>query len=562
MSRAKRQKSCSASLLSLLDDGPALASLASAGQQAISDVTTFLRDCKTFPGLQSRISYMLEYLVQNRETILRDRQILCMSASRTTRLSATSALGSISSEKVCSPFWKEHSKAVSDRLSWPAGTASAGSPSSSSNGCLPGTAQASWFSTHTISPPNKSSQTTSCPLSKYFAVGEMADADTDVVRVRQVKLKPDKRQQKLLQEYAAGGTWTYNESVRMLSRDNKTTKQTLRNRLVTEKGNGLLASKAWLLKTPKVVRQQAAFRAKAAQKSAVANLSAGHIKHFRLRFSRKKDREWTIGLEKQLRKTNSQLTILKQTIGAIKHVGLLPSFEDDGKPRMECSLHHTASGEYFLCVPEKKRVATVDGDTRPAVALDPGARKFLVSFASDGMCQALGSNVTEVMVSLLEKLDLLRELELSRHGRRRRAARRARMRVYRRMRNLQDELHYKLCAWLTENYSTIIMPTFNVHTVARKETSSLRAKTKRVFFALSHARFRGRLREKCQERGCVLLEPDERYTSKTCGRCGLLNVVGASETFRCRHCGATADRDANAARNILLKCIEPVHLAR
>ena len=68
-----------------------------------------------------------------------------------------------------------------------------------------------------------------------------------------------------------------------------------------------------------------------------------------------------------------------------------------------------------------------------------------------------------------EPLDLLRELELSRHGRQRRAARRARMCVYRRMRNLQNELHYKLCVWLTNNYSTIIMPTFNVHTVAQKE---------------------------------------------------------------------------------------------
>ena len=77
---------------------------------------------------------------------------LCMSATQTTRSSATSAPGSISSATVCSPFWKEHSKAVSDRLSWPAETGSAGSSSSSSSGCLPGTAQACWFSTHTISP--------------------------------------------------------------------------------------------------------------------------------------------------------------------------------------------------------------------------------------------------------------------------------------------------------------------------------------------------------------------------------------------------------------------------
>jgi len=46
---------------------------------------------------------------------------------------------------------------------------------------------------------------------------------------------------------------------------------------------------------------------------------------------------------------------------------------------------------------------------------------------------------------------------------------------------------------------------------------------------------------------------DESYTSKTCGVCGELNNVAGKEVFNCSSCGITGDRDALAARNILIK---------
>ena len=45
-------------------------------------------------------------------------------------------------------------------------------------------------------------------------------------------------------------------------------------------------------------------------------------------------------------------------------------------------------------------------------------------------------------------------------------------------------------------------------------------------------------------------------TSKTCGCCGKINAkLGGAKTFQCSHCGYEADRDANGARNILLRYI-------
>ena len=53
---------------------------------------------------------------------------------------------------------------------------------------------------------------------------------------------------------------------------------------------------------------------------------------------------------------------------------------------------------------------------------------------------------------------------------------------------------------------------------------------------------------------CRVIVCDEAYTSKTCGQCGAINrKLGGSKVFRCKPCGYTADRDASAARNILLR---------
>jgi putative transposase len=52
---------------------------------------------------------------------------------------------------------------------------------------------------------------------------------------------------------------------------------------------------------------------------------------------------------------------------------------------------------------------------------------------------------------------------------------------------------------------------------------------------------------------------EERYTSKTCSRCGWIdNKLGSAKTFTCKRegCGRVMDRDWNASLNILLKHVE------
>ena len=51
--------------------------------------------------------------------------------------------------------------------------------------------------------------------------------------------------------------------------------------------------------------------------------------------------------------------------------------------------------------------------------------------------------------------------------------------------------------------------------------------------------------------GRELIQVNPELTSQTCCECGQRTNPKASETFRCEYCGHVADRDVNAARNIL-----------
>ena len=70
----------------------------------------------------------------------------------------------------------------------------------------------------------------------------------------------------------------------------------------------------------------------------------------------------------------------------------------------------------------------------------------------------------------------------------------------------------------------------------------------------AHYRFRQSLFARTKRTGTVVQLVDEAYTSKTCGKCGNVhNGLGGAKTFHCPLCNHKVDRDANGARNILLR---------
>lgn len=265
----------------------------------------------------------------------------------------------------------------------------------------------------------------------------------------------------------------------------------------------------------------------------------------------------------------------------------------------DCRLvYERATKRFFLCIPvnSPETQGRKDGQNTEAsgiVAIDPGIRTFATCYrlfgenlkkeAKNQDHQDLenhsqeenhqGENHDEEEVVewgkaprllgwLSRKADRLDRKAKAAHGRSRKRVRAVAARVRQRITDLASELHRKLARWLCANHKVILLPKFSPRQIARRKDLPLgkrRAigkKTARRLYQLGHYRFRVFLTHKAKELGCTLVVCDEYWTSKTCGSCGATNPeLGKQKTFRCGKCGFVCDRDANAARNVLLRYI-------
>jgi len=141
--------------------------------------------------------------------------------------------------------------------------------------------------------------------------------------------------------------------------------------------------------------------------------------------------------------------------------------------------------------------------------------------------------------------------------------RRKRMRLEQRIQNCVADLHWKLATFLVQAYDVILLPEFATqsmmrkrHPVTGKYQRKLHKTTVTKMQLWSHYTFKQRLLDKAKEYGTIVKIVDESYTSKSCSLCGFIHhQLGSSKVFRCPNpgCGYIAERDANGARNILLK---------
>lgn len=135
------------------------------------------------------------------------------------------------------------------------------------------------------------------------------------------------------------------------------------------------------------------------------------------------------------------------------------------------------------------------------VALDPGVSTFQTSYGTDGVISIWGKEVLH---------------ELSRKD--------------------VKEMHRKLTVWLCTAYDLILVPDFGVQTKWR------------------HAAFVKRLRTTAPKYNAEIRQVEEFCTTQTCSACGVrIKLRGNIKRFRCPACKFTAQRDINAAKNILLK---------
>lgn len=343
--------------------------------------------------------------------------------------------------------------------------------------------------------------------------------------------------------------------------------KTLNKECVTEKDNNIIKANTmhtfnkfmydWELETPKDIRNGALRDIKKAYKTAWSNLKAGNINSFGLGFRQKKSYA-----EQSMEIPKSAIKIIKKknkVQGFVFYTSYMPTVvkihKSSAKAFKEFNVfdltHDTRlkkeNNEWFLCITYDVTATTFE-KVEKTCALDPGVRKFQTIYSEDKVITITpDKSKVKKIYTILDKFQELRNKKLITQ----RAYDKKRCRTQAKLTNLVDEMHYKTIAFLTKNYTSILLPSFETQDMVRSR--KLHKKVKRDMMNFAFYRFKQRLQHKCTIlKHCNVSIVNEAYTSQTCGYCGTLNKTSNEEIY-CSNCKENFDRDVNGSRNIYLK---------
>jgi transposase len=334
---------------------------------------------------------------------------------------------------------------------------------------------------------------------------------------------------------------------------------------------------AWQSIIPYNTRQLAVKDAITAYKSAMTNKRRGHIQSFTMTYksrrmpnqicwvdsraigrSVKKHKKHVIvkkrGRKKKVQKTSTTewLTLFSTRLGEDKYVRVrkrqlkkLPNTFESACKLMKYGKY------YYLVYTIDKKHEEIQRERHPLISLDPGSRTFQTGYSPSGVAIKFGERQRELMHKLHVRLDELRSKRDQCSSFRKQRLRIRCLKTEHKIRSLIDDLHNQTASYLSKQYETILLPQFG--TSVMQKGTLLNSSTKRDLWSFSHYKFQQKLIGICQSRGTTLYIVGEQYTTKTCGSCGTLRLVGGAEVFRCTHCSYVMDRDVHGARNILLK---------
>ena len=393
--------------------------------------------------------------------------------------------------------------------------------------------------------------------------GPQLPATTSIV-TRRYKLLPDAVQRATLKSWTEAARWTYNQTIEWINAVKPTDKAGRQAMTDAFVNNSAFPPGAWQLGTPMVVRRGGYMDAMDAydanRKKKRLDASAAFKMHFR---SKKASVESMYLSHDGISVLGGEVRFYPKFLSGLvaARPALPPTITKD------CRLSRTALGEYFLCVPIDVPLTVRMGENQAhphVIALDPGVRCFQTGYDPEGKLYEFGKGDMHRIERLAGHLDDLQGkiAQPSVRARQRLRLRRASVRLRQRIRNLVDDMQKKAAGFLATRYDLVLLPKFETsRMVERTPKHHISSKTARGMLTWAHFRFQQRLIHRAQRTGTQIKIVSEAYTSKTCGNCGALHpTLGGAKIFRCPACAHTIDRDAGAARNILLRNAASINL--
>ena len=212
-------------------------------------------------------------------------------------------------------------------------------------------------------------------------------------------------------------------------------------------------------------------------------------------------------------------------------------------------------GRWFVSIPKKITTQQTSETQGGAVAVDPGIRNLGTYFSTDGRFGWVGQRAFERILKLNLRIDKIKSIIATTEDKLFKfRLKRVLDRLYHKIRDLVDELHWKFINFLTKEFSVVIFPPFNVSEMSKVSNRKIRKVVVRSMMSLRFHEFKERLKNKCKERHVLFIEQNEAWTSKTNSFNGeVMENLGGREFFNYQ--GMKINRDVNGSRNILLRAM-------
>ena len=448
------------------------------------------------------------------------------------------------------PYWSDTIAAFSNFLWLPNSTANHDSLINTTQSWDSKTAAHSWFSTNRIAAPNPD-------LPKLYSPAAVQDTATRTTagatkqQARRIQVYPDRTQKLAIATWRTASRWTYNLTVEILQSGIPAVWKHIASMVMPEVE---ALHPEWDSVPYQVKRTAVRDACRAMSNVKTFNLE---LKSHQAHGNRTDEAFAQLGYRS--RKNPKQSCYIPDdavTEHGVYHTMLGPLRWPKPSRRSTKNAdwcRNAASIGSPSLTPAQCDIETPSGDG--VVALDPGVRTFLTYF-SETECGKLGHHAFGRIQRLCHWLDdLISRTIKEPHRRKRRQLRCAPARMRQRITNLVDELHWQLARWLTSNYRIILLPTFETHDLTQRAGRKIRSKTARMMLTFRHYEFKQRLKWKAWQRGALVLDVNEAYTSKTRSWDGAVNTkLGGAKVIRDEN-GFGMDRDINGARGIFLRAL-------
>lgn len=277
-------------------------------------------------------------------------------------------------------------------------------------------------------------------------------------------------------------------------------------------------------------------------KSCTSNYLNGNIKKFKIRYWRHNKKNKIMEIEKEFIRNNE---LLFDVFGGFNLTYNHKKYKLSRNETVSI-LYCSDIKKYYLLIGEK--VVLKESKSQKYIAIDQGIKPFAACRTNDELIN-IGTNIANLVGKHINLIDTINNTKIMNKKQKRKKERK----VYLKIKNQINELHWKTIKYITDNYKNVIIGNLSMKDTTKKGKSKLSPELKKIGLMMRFSEFRRRLRYKCLINGIKIEIIDESYTSKVCSTCGnCKHELKGEKDYICKICNKIRNRDFNSTTNMIL----------